>query len=62
MVDLIIWLIVGAAARWIAGIVIKGVGFGPLGNIIVGILGLSELERTAAVDDKKPQPSIWHRP
>ena len=39
MVDLIIWLIVGAAAGWIAGIVIKGAGFGPLGNIIVGIVG-----------------------
>ena len=39
MVDLIIWLIVGAAAGWIAGIVVKGAGFGPLGNIIVGILG-----------------------
>ena len=27
MVDLIIWLIVGAAAGWIAGIVVKGAGF-----------------------------------
>ena len=39
LVDLVIWLIVGAAAGWIAGIVVKGAGFGPLGNIIVGILG-----------------------
>jgi len=31
MVDLVIWLIVGAAAGWIAGIVVKGGGFGPLG-------------------------------
>jgi len=37
MVDLVIWLIVGAAAGWIAGIVVKGAGLGPLGNIIVGI-------------------------
>jgi hypothetical protein len=37
MVDLVIWLVVGAAAGWIAGIVLKGGGFGPLGNIIVGI-------------------------
>ena len=28
MIDLIIWLIVGAAAGWIAGIVVKGAGFG----------------------------------
>lgn len=39
MVALVIWLIVGAAAGWIAGIVVKGAGFGPLGNIIVGIVG-----------------------
>jgi uncharacterized membrane protein YeaQ/YmgE (transglycosylase-associated protein family) len=39
MVDLVIWLVVGAAAGWIAGIVVKGAGFAPLGNIIVGILG-----------------------
>jgi len=29
MIDLLIWLIVGAAAGWIAGIVVKGGGFGP---------------------------------
>jgi uncharacterized membrane protein YeaQ/YmgE (transglycosylase-associated protein family) len=39
MLDLVIWVIVGAAAGWIAGIVVKGAGFGPLGNIVVGILG-----------------------
>jgi len=39
MIDFIIWLVVGAAAGWIAGIVVKGGGFGLLGNIIVGILG-----------------------
>lgn len=39
MLDFIIWLIVGAAAGWMAGIVVQGSGFGPLGNIIVGILG-----------------------
>jgi uncharacterized membrane protein YeaQ/YmgE (transglycosylase-associated protein family) len=39
MIDLIIWLIVGAAAGWIAGIFVKGGGFGPLGNIVIGILG-----------------------
>jgi uncharacterized membrane protein YeaQ/YmgE (transglycosylase-associated protein family) len=39
MVGLVIWLIVGAAAGWLAGIVVKGGGFGLLGNIVVGILG-----------------------
>ncbi|MCL2452488.1 MAG: GlsB/YeaQ/YmgE family stress response membrane protein [Alphaproteobacteria bacterium] len=39
MIDLIIWLLVGAAAGWLAGIVVKGRGFGPISNIILGILG-----------------------
>jgi uncharacterized membrane protein YeaQ/YmgE (transglycosylase-associated protein family) len=39
LIDFIVWLIVGAAAGWIAGIVVKGAGFGPLGNIGLGILG-----------------------
>lgn len=36
---LIIWLIVGALAGWIAGLIVKGYGFGLIGNIIVGIIG-----------------------
>jgi uncharacterized membrane protein YeaQ/YmgE (transglycosylase-associated protein family) len=39
VLDLIIWLIVGAAAGWLAGIVVKGGGFGLLGNIGIGICG-----------------------
>jgi len=36
---LIIILIVGAVAGWLAGLIVKGVGFGLLGNIVVGIVG-----------------------
>jgi uncharacterized membrane protein YeaQ/YmgE (transglycosylase-associated protein family) len=36
---LIIWIIVGAVAGWLAGLVVRGFGFGLVGNIIVGILG-----------------------
>jgi uncharacterized membrane protein YeaQ/YmgE (transglycosylase-associated protein family) len=36
---LVIWIIVGAVAGWLAGLVVRGFGFGLLGNIIVGILG-----------------------
>jgi uncharacterized membrane protein YeaQ/YmgE (transglycosylase-associated protein family) len=36
---LLIWLLVGAVAGWLAGIIVKGYGFGLLGNIVVGILG-----------------------
>ena len=36
---LLIWIIVGAVAGWLAGLVVRGFGFGLLGNIVVGILG-----------------------
>ncbi|MET3662527.1 GlsB/YeaQ/YmgE family stress response membrane protein [Aquamicrobium ahrensii] len=36
---LIIFLIVGAIAGWLAGLIVKGYGFGLLGNIVVGIVG-----------------------
>ena len=39
MEDIIIWLIVGAIAGWIAGAVVRGGGFGLIGDIIVGIVG-----------------------
>jgi len=37
--NFIIWLIVGAIAGWAAGMVVKGGGFGLIGDIIVGIIG-----------------------
>ena len=37
--SVIAWLIVGAVAGWIAGKVVRGGGFGLLGNIVVGIIG-----------------------
>jgi uncharacterized membrane protein YeaQ/YmgE (transglycosylase-associated protein family) len=36
---LVIWALVGAVAGWLAGIIVKGGGFGLLGDIIIGILG-----------------------
>ena len=36
----IIWvLLIGAVAGWLAGQIMKGRGFGLLGNIVVGIVG-----------------------
>lgn len=37
--SLLIWLIVGAVAGWLAGQIVKGHGFGLVGNIVVGIVG-----------------------
>ena len=36
---IIILLAVGAVAGWLAGNIIKGGGFGLIGNIIVGLVG-----------------------
>jgi len=36
---LLIFIVIGAAAGWMAGILMKGGGFGLLGNIIVGVVG-----------------------
>ena len=37
--NFIAFLIIGALAGWIAGNVMKGKGFGLLGNMLVGIVG-----------------------
>jgi uncharacterized membrane protein YeaQ/YmgE (transglycosylase-associated protein family) len=37
--SIIVWLIVGAIAGWLAGMVVKGGGYGLVGDIIVGIIG-----------------------
>ena len=39
MVDFIVWLIVGGVAGWLAGLIVKGYGFGLVWNIVVGIVG-----------------------
>jgi uncharacterized membrane protein YeaQ/YmgE (transglycosylase-associated protein family) len=36
---LIITLLIGGVAGWLAGLAMKGRGFGILGNIVVGIVG-----------------------
>ena len=38
-VIIIIWLVFGAIAGWLAGQIVKGGGFGLVGDIIVGIIG-----------------------
>ena len=36
---IIVWLIIGAVAGWLAGTFVKGGGFGLIGDIVVGIVG-----------------------
>jgi uncharacterized membrane protein YeaQ/YmgE (transglycosylase-associated protein family) len=37
--SIIIALIVGGIGGWLAGIIVKGAGFGIIGNIVLGIIG-----------------------
>ena len=34
-----VWLVIGAVAGWLAGMIMQGRGFGLVGNIIIGIIG-----------------------
>ncbi|RQS19448.1 GlsB/YeaQ/YmgE family stress response membrane protein [Burkholderia sp. Bp8998] len=35
----IVWIVIGAIAGWLAGLIVQGVGFGVLIDIVVGIVG-----------------------
>lgn len=39
LTGLLIFLLIGAIAGWLAGLVVRGFGFGLIGNIVVGIIG-----------------------
>jgi len=36
---ILIWILVGAVAGWLAGMVVRGGGFGLAGDIVIGIIG-----------------------
>ncbi len=37
--SLLVTLLIGAIAGWLTGQIVKGYGFGVIGNIVVGIVG-----------------------
>jgi uncharacterized membrane protein YeaQ/YmgE (transglycosylase-associated protein family) len=39
MDGLLYWLVIGLVAGWLAGVVMKGGGYGVLADIVLGILG-----------------------
>ena len=39
MISFLILIIVGGIAGWLAGVVMRGSGFGLVGNIFIGIVG-----------------------
>ena len=39
LVALLIWIVIGGVAGWLASQVIRGGGFGLVGNVVLGIIG-----------------------
>jgi uncharacterized membrane protein YeaQ/YmgE (transglycosylase-associated protein family) len=39
VMDIIAWIILGALAGWLAGLVVGGTGMGVIGTIVMGIIG-----------------------
>ncbi len=37
--SLLIWIIIGLIAGWLAGLVMRGGGYGLVGDIVIGIVG-----------------------
>ena len=37
--SLLVWLLVGAIAGWLAGCLARGAGYGCIGNIALGVVG-----------------------
>ena len=39
LTGLLLWIVIGAVAGWLAGQIMKGGGYGIVGDIIVGMVG-----------------------
>jgi len=39
MLSLILYLVIGIVAGWLAGRIMKGGGFGVIGDLVVGVIG-----------------------
>ncbi len=39
LVSLIVWIVVGGIAGWLASTIVKGGGMGLVGNVVLGIVG-----------------------
>lgn len=37
--NILIWIVTGIIAGWLAGVLVKGSGFGILGDLIIGLIG-----------------------
>lgn len=39
MESLLVWIVVGVIAGFLAGVIVKGYGLGLVGNLVVGVIG-----------------------
>jgi uncharacterized membrane protein YeaQ/YmgE (transglycosylase-associated protein family) len=39
IMNILIWIVSGIIAGWLAGLVVKGRGFGLVGDLVIGLLG-----------------------
>jgi uncharacterized membrane protein YeaQ/YmgE (transglycosylase-associated protein family) len=39
MMGILAWIIVGLIAGWLAGLVMRGSGYGLVGNLVLGVIG-----------------------
>ena len=39
MMSIIAALVIGAITGWLAGLIVRGAGFGLIGNIVIGMIG-----------------------
>ena len=37
--DILAWIIIGGIAGWLASLIVRGAGYGLIGDIVVGIVG-----------------------
>ena len=37
--SILVWIIAGIVAGWLAGVIVQGTGFGVLGDLLVGLVG-----------------------
>jgi len=37
--NILIWIVTGIVAGWLAGVLVRGSGFGILGDLIIGLIG-----------------------
>jgi uncharacterized membrane protein YeaQ/YmgE (transglycosylase-associated protein family) len=39
LINLLIWIVLGGLAGWIAGVIMGGTGLGTIGTIVLGVIG-----------------------